>query len=151
MCVIKTWANAWTTSLRMHEAAELPCISGCQDCKDDLEHYLVCDPLWTIVISCSHGQSELLQASPHSKFGFPSCTFDLTAHGGLAQAQFDQMPIGDSSPAWWKRIAIAFSCYHAIKMSHRNEVLSCTESGNFCQVLDRLVEYACVFHREVTD
>ena len=27
--VIKTWANAWTTSSRMHEAAVLPCIFGC--------------------------------------------------------------------------------------------------------------------------
>ena len=130
MSVIKSWANAWTTSARMHEAYEFPCIFGCQGCEDDLEHYLVCDPLWTIVISCSSGQSELLHAGPHSKFGFP-----FSAH----------------SIAWWKMLAIAFSCYHAIKMGHRDEVLFCSESGNFCQVLDRLLEYACVFSRELTD
>jgi hypothetical protein len=128
MCVIKTWANAWTTSTRMHEAYELPCIFGCQGCEDDLEHYLICDPLWTVVISCSSGQSELLHAGPFTKLGL---AFD------------------DSSIVWWKKIAIAFSCYHAIKMSHRFEILSCHESGNFCQVEDRLLEYARVFSREL--
>lgn len=59
MAVLKKWANAWTTTCRMHEALELPCIFGCHDCEDDLDHYLCCDPLWTIVGSCSSGQSEL--------------------------------------------------------------------------------------------
>ncbi len=29
MAAIKTWSNAWTTTTRMHEAIELPCIFGC--------------------------------------------------------------------------------------------------------------------------
>ena len=49
MSVIKSWANAWTTSARMHEAYEFPCSFGCQGCEDDLEHCSVCEPLWTIV------------------------------------------------------------------------------------------------------
>ena len=40
--VIKTWANAWTTSSRMHEHVRLPCVFGCQRASDDLSHYLVC-------------------------------------------------------------------------------------------------------------
>ena len=127
MCVLKTWANAWTTSTRMHESFQLPCIFGCPDCTDDLDHYLCCDPLWTAVISCSYGQSELLQAGPSTKLG-----------------------LVESPRLWWQLIAIAFSCYHAVKMSHKDEILSSLASGHFCQVECRLLEYARVFSRELT-
>ena len=74
--IIKTWANAWATSSRMHEADVLPCIFGCGCGEvDSLEHYLSCDPLWTIVISCSLGDKELLQVSPATKLGFGPSSF----------------------------------------------------------------------------
>lgn len=46
MMVIKTWANAWTTSDRMHEAERLPCVFGCSSLPDSLRHYLDCPRLW---------------------------------------------------------------------------------------------------------
>ena len=42
MCVIKTWANSWSTSYRYHEKPLLPCLLGCQLGKDDLSHYVDC-------------------------------------------------------------------------------------------------------------
>ena len=126
MSVIKSWANAWTTSSRMHEAICLPCIFGCDDCTDSLNHYLICDPLWSIVISCSSNQCEHLRCGPFSKLGL------------------------EASPMiWWRMLSIAFSCYHAIKVGHRDEVLSCAASGHPQKLLDRLIGYAQVFSREV--
>jgi len=49
MYVIKTFTNGWLTTCRMHENPVLPCIFGCNDCKDDLTHYLCCPTLWTLV------------------------------------------------------------------------------------------------------
>ena len=46
-CVLKTWAGGWTTSYRMHEDPKLKCLFGCDE-RDDLEHYLVCAPLWLL-------------------------------------------------------------------------------------------------------
>ena len=44
--VLKTWANAWTTSTRMHEATRRECLFGCADASDALSHYVVCPSLW---------------------------------------------------------------------------------------------------------
>ena len=63
--VIKTWANVWTTSTRMHEPIALPCIFGCEGCEDALNHYLSCDILWTAVTSCSFRRTELLWPGPY--------------------------------------------------------------------------------------
>ena len=120
MAVVKSWANAWTTSLRMHEPILLPCIFGCPGCQVELGHYLCCDPLWTAVISCSFKETELLQCSPWSRLGL------------------------DGSSAWLQMVAIEFSCYHAVGLSHRDDILVCTASGHPCQVLDRIMEYARV-------
>ena len=122
MSVMKSWANAWTTSSRMHEAICLPCILGCDDCTDSLNHYVICDPLWSIVISCSSNQCEHLRCGPFSKLGL------------------------EASPMiWWRMLSIAFSCYHAIVVGHRDEVLSCAASGHPQKLLDRLIGYAQVF------
>ena len=122
--IVKAWENAWTTSSRMHEAVVLPRVFGCE-AVDSLEHCLCCDPLWTVVISCSHGLTELLQASPLTKLGF-----------------------GQSPIAWLQRLCVAFSGYHAVKMGHRSEVQCMVKSGNPCQVLLRLFHYAGLFCRE---
>ena len=125
MAGVKCWANAWTASSRMHEPLVLPCIFGCPGCIDEFDHYLVCDALWTAVISCSFKRTELLQSSPLTKLGL------------------------DGSEAWLQMLTIAFSCYHAIKMSHRELVLASIASGHPCMVPDRLVEYARVFSSEI--
>ncbi len=45
--VLRTLANAWSTTSRYQEARQWCCIFGC-DARDNLEHYICCDPLWTI-------------------------------------------------------------------------------------------------------
>lgn len=60
-CFIKTVINFWATSHRLSESGLLPCISGCQDCEDNLEHYLGCEPLgpWPCVPVVSPSPSSL--------------------------------------------------------------------------------------------
>ncbi len=77
------------------------------------------------MISCSFNETELLQSSPVAKLGL------------------------DASDAWLQMLAIAFSCYHAVKMSHRDEILASIASGHPCQVHGGLLEYARVFSSEI--
>ena len=123
--VVKTWANAWTTTSRMHESKILTCIFGCE-AQDCLDHYLCCDPLWTAVISASHKRSELLWTSPIVKLGLVSPSIE-----------------------WLQMCALAFACYHSIKMSHMPEVLQALESGNLCQVHSRLINYASAHWKDL--
>ena len=46
--VVKSWLNGWTTSRRLHEAVQLPCLFGCT-AQDDLAHYISCLPLWKAI------------------------------------------------------------------------------------------------------
>ena len=43
--MLKTLANAWTTSYRMHELRPLQCLFGCAGEPDELRHYLCCPVL----------------------------------------------------------------------------------------------------------
>ena len=108
--------------LSLHEDLRMNYIFGC-GAKDDLDHYLCCDPLWTAVISSSFRRVELLWSRPMIRIG-----------------------LIDPSIEWLQMTAIVFSCYHAIKMDHLSEVLSLHESGNPCQVYSRLLHYACAFN-----
>ena len=124
--VIKTWANAWTTSSRMDEDLVLPCILGCQDCDDKLSHYISCDPLWTAVISASKGNAEQLQESPRCRL----C---------LQEPSLDRV----------RRLAIAFSTYHALKLANRETIDSCVASGDFTDVQIKLLSLADAFAKEL--
>ena len=44
--ILKTWANAWTTSYRLHEPFLCTCVFGCRGEPDALQHYLRCPQLW---------------------------------------------------------------------------------------------------------
>ena len=122
---IKTWANAWTTSTRIHESQCLRCIFGC-DAKDDLIHYLDCDPLWTSVISCSFKRTELLWTAPLSKLG-----------------------LHPPSAEWLQMNALAFACYHSLKHSHFDTLLATQESGNPDKVHDLLISFACAHAKDI--
>ena len=67
--VIKAFTNSWVTSHRFHEEVRLPCIFGCEDGQDSLNHYLTCDPLWSIVCSCAGTRVELLGDTPVQRLG----------------------------------------------------------------------------------
>ena len=109
----------------MHEPVIVPCIFGCQGCEDSLDHYLCCEPLWTAVKSVSFKRTVLLQSDPLTRTGL------------------------DGSSEWLQMIAIAFSCYHALKMGHRDEILSSLAFGHPWQVWDRLISYAKVYAVEI--
>ena len=81
-----------------------------------------------MVISNSFKREELLSASPLQKLG-----------------------LADSSKEWLQMLAIAFSCYHAIKSGHRSELSNndFAEGGHPYQVYDRLFGYARAFSREI--
>ena len=53
MRIIKTWTNAWATSSRFHEARVLPCLFGCPEGTDRLDHYVMCPNLYAIQITLS--------------------------------------------------------------------------------------------------
>ena len=44
--LLRSWANAWTTSHRMHKHFQRDCLLGCVDANDDLVHYLECARMW---------------------------------------------------------------------------------------------------------
>ena len=48
-----------------------------------------------------------------------------------------------------KMLTIAFSCYHALKLGHKDEILSSIAFGHPCQVHDRLMNYAKVYACEI--
>ena len=57
MKVLKSWCNGWATSCRYHEVIRLPCLLGCGECKDTLNHYLQCPhlyALWKFMIPEAH-------------------------------------------------------------------------------------------------
>jgi len=125
MAVLKSWANAWTTSHRMHEDIALPCIFGC-DASDTLSHYICCDPLWTAVISSSYKNVELLNCSPLVRL----CL---------------ETPSVESA----RLIAIAFSCYHSLKLSQRLLVESGCDSDDFAETHAKLMSLADAFSRDI--
>ena len=49
VCWFKAIADAWITSIRMHDGPPWPCIYGYQDARDELNHYLICFVLWQFV------------------------------------------------------------------------------------------------------
>ena len=74
MILIKSWLNSWTTSSRMEQE-----IGDCVFCcggGDALHHYLRCDHLWPLLISCAKLDKKWLFMSPAHRLGFvePSTT-----------------------------------------------------------------------------
>ena len=126
--VIKTWANAWTTSSRMDEEETLPCTVACHACEDRLSHYICCDPLWTSVISSAKCNVEQLQASPRARLCLENPSLDSA-----------------------RLLAVAFSTYHALKLANRGLVDSSVASGDFYLVQIKLLYLADAYARELMD
>ena len=125
--VHKSWANAWTTSSRMDEDVCLPCIFGCNDEDDELSHYLCCDTLWTAAISNVSPRVELLRCSPYQRL----C---------LSQPSLENARL----------LALVFSCYHAIKLAHRDLVDKCVADKDFLDVQVKLMALALAFKKDMT-
>ena len=85
--VIKTWSNAWATTHRFHEARRLPCLFGCSDALDSLNHYAFCPYISSVTERCNHSHK-------------PSCML------GLA----------DPSVIGMKGVAAMFYAYHSVSL-----------------------------------
>ena len=125
MAVIKSWANAWNTSERMDEDLALPCVFGC-GARDRLSHYVSCDPLWTAVISCSAKRVELLHCCPLSRLCLITPSIERA-----------------------RLLTIAFSCYHALKLGHRELVDRACDSNDFDELHAKLLSFADAFARDI--
>ena len=95
--IIKTWANGWTTSYRMHENPRLPCLFGCAGCKDDQTHYVQCPNLFALNKFFNAGESS-----------------DPLVRLGLVETNVHQL----------MRMCCTFSAYHAIHHQARMHVIN---------------------------
>ena len=106
--VLPSLVNSWTTSYRFHEAVLLPCVFGCSlqfhkkvDAtlsRDELAHYLVCNPLWRMASHILNQDFCCLR--PPDRLGVGKvCKFE--------------------------GIVLAHQIYHYVKLSRYNEIVSC--------------------------
>ena len=98
-CFLKSVINSWATSYRYGENPLLPCIYGCNDEMDNLKHYLVCDPLWTLAVSAC---------------GLPSSLLSLSA--------VERLCMHNRSPVSFKLLSVVYRAYHALRLGHRTLV-----------------------------
>ena len=89
-------------------------------------HYLCCDPLWTAVISSAFGRVELLQLSPMKR-----------------------LCLSDPSVESARLLALAFNCYHALKLANRDLIDKCVQEGDFDSVQEKLVSLAAAFKQDL--
>ena len=113
LCLLKTWANSWSTTCRYRhgstgESIVWPCIFGRTGEKDELVHYICCSRFWSGICSASNLGEELIQVDPLIKL----CLLSPSA-------------------VWAVLVAVAFQSYHAIKMDHRSSVQSAIENGSW--------------------
>ena len=73
MSVLKTLANAWTTSRRMHASEVRRCIFGCDDI-DCLSHYICCSTLSSAVASALGDPLPIPTPNPSYLFPCPFAT-----------------------------------------------------------------------------
>ena len=116
MTLIRTWSNGWFTSIRMHESIALPYIFGC-DAEDNLDHYLKCDTLWTLIYCCNNCKSTIFRQTIENK----ACVH------GLCRANL-------------ARLCTAFSTYYSLRKLHTEQLTEAISSGNFNSVHETAVE-----------
>ena len=123
---IKSWSNSWYTSSRLHESPILPCIFGCEGKVDDLAHYIVCSPFWTSLSSVVRAPECQAQECPTSR-----------------------MNLVNPSVSKAKVMAVAFHCYHGLKIARRGMVDQAVSSGEYEPITYCLCELALHFCREL--
>ena len=121
MIILKTWSNAWCTTTRFHELHSWPCIFGCSDREDSLQHYLNCSHFWSGV--CSR---EWAHVDPAVRLGLERPT-------GLRL----------------RLVIVASRVYHTIKFNHRTDIENALSSGNFERVREISRILAAHFRQEM--
>ena len=115
-CFLKTIINSWSTSHRLSEAVLLPCIMGCQECKDDLQHYLCCDPLWTMATCACGLPSSFLSLPPLERL----CILSKSSYG-------------------LRLLSVVFRGYHAVRLGYRSLVDYSPATGRFESIYDLII------------
>ena len=92
----------------MHEPVKLQCIFGCRDAKDKLDHYLVCNCLWSSIDEVFEKMIDHLPAG-RVNFLHPSPTKVIV-------------------------ISCAFEVYHALKIGLRETVETALATRRFNEV-----------------
>jgi len=108
----KTIINSWATSHRYQEHVLLPCIFGCVGEKDDLQHYLGCDPMWTCAVTASDLPPGFLSLSPMQRLCIIS--HDVNA---------------------LKLLGVVFRGHHSLRLGHRYLIDKCVASQDFTEII----------------
>jgi hypothetical protein len=113
MTIIKTWAGSWCTSTRYHDGRCAYCIFGCGYAGDQIVHYISCPWLWTAVdVATGLDEEEIDTAS-------------------------QRLLLVGPSPTRAKRLTIAYSVYHAIKLDNLEEVQRAEASRDYSIVREK--------------
>ena len=114
MMYIKTMTNSWFTSRRrLANAGEskLNWILGCEDCEDDLSHYLQCHVIWCLVCSA---------VKRHDGW---------TLLDGIDRIAF---PVQDQIHIY--AVCVMFKCYHAIPNDYAVILDGCIAHDHFSKI-----------------
>ena len=123
MMYIKTMTNSWFTSRPLANAGvpQLNCIFGCEDCADDLSHYLQCQVIWCLVCSAMKLDSTWASLDGIDRVGFP-----------------------DPDPIHLYTVCIMFKCYYAIRNDYATTFRKFT--ARLYSWLDILQQISCADH-----
>ena len=145
MVVMKTYCNAWSTSSRYQEAHRHGCIFGCRDTVDHLRHYFKCPRLWRVISA--------------------TCSGAHTAQGPLAHLErlglrpaVRVVPGRSSTPAACmhtfidldivcRRICVAFSVYHAVKISNTENIIVLSTCQDYTNIVKTWRAHATIAAR----
>ena len=127
MIYIKTMTNSWFTSRRLANASvrQLSCIFGCEDCADDLSHYLQCQVIWCFVCSAM-------------KLDNSWASFD-----GIES--IDRVGFPDPDPIHIYTVCIMFKCYHAIRTDYATLLDRCISHNDFSEIHSKTIFLARLF------
>lgn len=119
VCWLKTICNGWATTYRMHEPTKLDCVFGCADARDQLQHYLLCPNMWSIV-------DDVFQAT-------------------LPPSLLERINVRSPSKRGLAIITAIFNMYHTVKIGHRCLVESAMTSRRFAAIHSLCREVALMY------
>ena len=126
---LKTLTNGWSTTSRYKERNKLRCVFGChmndESARDPLRHYIVCEPLMTIVASSMTISPALI--SPNI---------------------FVRLCLEEHSHTYFYMLAIAFRVYHGLRNPHDDELIHAAHHSEFEPVHDIAFQCACYHWQE---
>jgi hypothetical protein len=124
MMYIKTMTNSWFTSRRLANAGvpKLNCIFGCEDCADDLSHYLQCQIIWVLVCSAMKLDNTWASLDGIDRVGFP-----------------------DPDPIHLFTVCVMFKCYHAIRNDYATILDGCIAHNDFSEIHSKTIFLARLF------